>query len=216
MRQIRPAASPQHLHSPGCSALASKEHVAHVCFWSEMLSLTEIFSVGVLLNYPSGGTPAASKRSQSAAGVPCTIHFDDHFWPRGALAHCAAPSVPATHSCSVCATVCGIYLASSGHHILGHGVGRRPRIWSSKPPLWGDCRPLRNRCVNTCLRALAMYSLSALRMHGVGGVVRQHGYRPSGTFRFLHRLHICLVTHSGLRTVTLCCVVCVSVFCDWE
>ena len=27
-----------------------------------------------------------------------------------------------------------------------------------------------------------MYSLSALRTHGVGGVVRQHGYRPSWTF----------------------------------
>ena len=36
-----------------------------------------------------------------------------------------------------------------------------------------------------------MYSLSALRTHGVGGVVRQHGYRPSWIFRFLHRLHIC-------------------------
>ena len=99
MRQIRPAASPQHLHSPGCSALAS-EHVAHVCFWSEVLSLTGIsFLLGVLLNYPSGGTPAASKVcvcSQLRPDVLLLSRRRDASCEQAQQAYCRVPSLLTT------------------------------------------------------------------------------------------------------------------------
>ena len=48
-----------------------------------------------LLSRKRDASCAETEKRSSRAGVPCTILFDDHFRPRGALAHCAAPIVPA-------------------------------------------------------------------------------------------------------------------------